>query len=398
MTRVMDDGRVRLLKVVTTLMCGGTEHQFMALGRSLDPGRFALEFACLRRTGGFVAELDARRIPLREYGISTFFSVKAIAQQARLARDLRHSGIEIVHAYSFYGNVFAVPPARLAAVPVVIASIRDRGVYLTPAQQTVQRHVCRLADCVLVNADAVRSWLVGQGYDPSKIVVIRNGVDLQQFSHPPDAERIRRELGVPSGVPLVAVASRLNRLKGIEHFLEAAAIVGRRTRGVRFLVIGETRPAERSYLSVLTGLADRLGIRDRVIFTGLRADVPDLLACADVSVMPSLNEALPNVVLESMAAGAPVVATRVGGTPEAVQDGVTGLLVPPGDCWALARAIDQLLSDRELAARLGESGRQLVRRRFSMDGMVRATERLYHTLLEKRRRVLITAHTGVACK
>src|SRR5262249_56738643 len=110
----MDESPVRLLKVVTTLMCGGTEQQFMALGRALDPRRFALEFACLRRSGGFVAELDARGIPLREYGIRTFLSVNAIAQQVRLARDLRRSAAQIVHAYSFYGNVFAIPPARLA--------------------------------------------------------------------------------------------------------------------------------------------------------------------------------------------------------------------------------------------------------------------------------------------
>jgi L-malate glycosyltransferase len=394
----MGDSRVRLLKVVTTLMCGGTEQQFMSLSRSLDPGRFTLEFACLRRSGGFVAELAARGIPLREYGISTFVSVNAVAQQLRLARDLRRSATEIVHAYSFYGNVFAIPPARLAAAPVVIASIRDRGVYLTPAQQAVQRHVCRLADCVLANADAVRGWLLGQGYDPAKIVVIRNGVDLQQFACPPDAARVRRSLGVPSGAPLVAVASRLNRLKGIEHFLEAAASVGRRFPDARFVVIGDTSPAERSYFYLLAGLAERLGIRDRVVFTGLRRDVPDLLACAAVSVMPSLNEALPNVLLESMAAGAPVVSTRVGGTPEAVEDGVTGLLVPPGDAGALARAINRLLSDPDLAARLGQSGREFVRRRFSMDAMVRATERLYHTLLEKRRGVPGGASAGVACK
>jgi glycosyltransferase involved in cell wall biosynthesis len=394
----MDDVRVRLLKVVPTLMCGGTEHQFMALGRSLDPGRFALEFACLRRVGGFAAEIEQRRIPLREYGIGTFFSLNAIAQQAKLARDIRRSGTEILHAYGFYGNVFAIPPARFAAAPVVIASIRDRGAYLTPGQQAVQRHVCRLADCVLVNADAVKSWLVAQGYDPEKIVVIRNGVDLRCFDHPPDTERIRRELGVPAAAPLVAVASRLNQLKGIDHFLEAAGIVGRCVPDVRFLVIGEPGPGDREYLDLLKRLAERQGIRDRVVFTGLRTDVPSLLACATVSVMPSLNEALPNVVLESMAAATPVVATRVGGTPEAIQDGVTGMLVPPGDSPALARAILRLLADPEFAERLGRDGRQLVQRQFSMDAMVQATERLYHSLLENRRRAPIGMPTGSACK
>jgi L-malate glycosyltransferase len=394
----MDDARVRLLKVVPTLMCGGTEHQFMALGRSLDPGRFALEFACLRRSGGFAAEIEACGIPLREYRINSFVSLNAFAQQARLVRDVRRSGIQIVHAYSFYGNVFAIPPARVAMTPVVIASVRDCGVYLTPAQQHVQRHVCRLADCVLVNADAVAHWLTGQGFDPSKIVVIRNGVDLRRFERPPDAGRLRRELGVPSTSPIVAVASRLHPLKGIHHFLEAAAIVGRRFPDVRFLVIGEAAPGDRAYLDILTRLAERLGIGDRVVFTGLRADVPDLLACASVSVMPSLNEALSNVLLESMAAGTAVVATRVGGTPEAVEDGVNGVLVPSGDSPALARGIARLLSDREFASRVGQCGRQFVRQHFSMDTMVCATEHLYHSLLERRRHVPLGSPTGVVCR
>jgi L-malate glycosyltransferase len=393
----MSDSPVRLLKVVPTLMCGGTEHQFMALGRSLDPGRFALQFACLREVGGFVSEIRERRIPLREYGIRSFFSVNAIAQQARLARDVRRSKPDIVHAYSFYGNVFAIPPARLSAAPVVIASIRDRGVYLTPAQRAVQRHVCRLADCVLVNADAVKDWLVGHGYNPATIAVIRNGVDLKRFERPPDPACVRRGLRIPSGAPLVAVVSRLNRLKGLDHFLAAAAIVGRRLPDVRFLIVGEPGAADPGYLDALVTSAHRLGLRERIIFTGLRTDVPDLLACAAVSVMPSLNEALPNVILESMAAGAPVVSTCVGGTPEAIEDGVTGLLVPPGDSVALARAIHNVLADRELAVRLAENGRQLVRRRFSLDAMVRATDRLYHLLLEQRRRVPMSMPTGVAC-
>ena len=165
----------RILKVVPTLMCGGTENQFMTLGRLLDRTRFDLEFACLRRWGPFVKELADRRIPLEEYEIATFRSVQAFRQQGRLARHIMRRGIDIVHAYNFYGNVFAIPPARLVA-PVVIASIRDRAPYLTSMQKRVQRYACQFADCVLVNATAVKDWLIGEGYDESKIVIIPNGV------------------------------------------------------------------------------------------------------------------------------------------------------------------------------------------------------------------------------
>lgn len=376
----------RILKVVPTLMCGGTENQFMTLGRLLDRSRFELEFACLRRWGPFVKELAQLQIPLHEYQVTTFRSVQALAQQARLARHIARRGIDIVHAYNFYGNVFAVPPARLVA-PVVIASIRDRAPYLTPMQKRVQRYACQFADCVLVNADAVKDWLIGEGYDPANIVVIRNGVDLARFDGRPAGERIRAEFGLAPGTPLVTVVSRLTRLKGLEYFLEAAAALKPRYPQARFLLVGETSPHDRQYLTELKDLAAAYGVADRVIFTGLRSDVPALLGAADVAVMPSLNEALSNVLLESMAAAAPLVATRVGGTPEAVIDGQTGLLIEPGDAGAITRAVARLLDDRELATRLGGAARHLIATRFSVEQMVRSTEQLYTELLLRKQKV-----------
>ena len=375
----------RVLNVVPTLMCGGTENQFMALTRMLDRTRFDVEFACLRRWGPFVDELVERRIPLTEYQVTTFRSVNALAQQARLARHIARRRVQIVHAYNFYGNVFAIPPARLVA-PVVIASIRDCAPYLTAMQKRVQRYACQFADRILVNADAVKDWLVNDGYDPSKITVIRNGVDLTRFDATPEPERLRRELGLPDGTPLVAVVSRLTRLKGLEHFLEAAAAISTRVPDARFLVVGETSPMDRPYLGELQQYAERLGVADRVIFTGLRTDVPTLLASVNVAVMPSLNEALSNVLLESMAAGAPTVATRVGGTPEALVDGVTGLLVPPADTTALTAAIVRLLNDPPLAAHLGRAARLRIADTFSVKRMVRATEDVYLELLERKQR------------
>jgi glycosyltransferase involved in cell wall biosynthesis len=372
--------------VVPTLLCGGTESQVMTLCRSLDARRFELEFACLRRLGPFVKEIDDRRLPLTEYRLASFRSVTALRQQMKFARHVAQRRVDIVHAYNFYGNLFAIPPARLAGAPVVIASIRDLGPYLTPLQKRVQRYVCRLADCVVVNADAVRTWLVGEGYDAERIVVIRNGVDLTRFREPSQPDRVRRELELPHGVPLVAVVSRLTRMKGLEQFLEAAAVVGRRSTEARFLVIGETPPHDPEYLDELKRLAARVGIGDRVIFTGLRSDVPTLLAGVDVAVMPSLNESLSNALLESMAAGAPVVATRVGGTPEALVDGETGLLVPPADIASLAGAVTSLLEAPALATRLGRAARQSIADRFSVERMTETTERLYCQLLTRAAR------------
>jgi glycosyltransferase involved in cell wall biosynthesis len=377
---------IRLMNVVPTLLCGGTENHFMALSRSLDAARFDQHFACLRRWGPFVTELMERRIPLTEYRVATFRSVNALLQQARLAQYVRRHAIDIVHTYSFYGNVFAVPPGRFAA-PVVIASIRDRGPYLTAMQRRVQRHVCRLADRVLVNAEAVKQWLLGDGYDPANIVVIPNGVDLNRYTVSGDRAALRRSLGLASDARLVAVVSRLTALKGIEDFLEAAAIVAALSDDARFLIVGEASPIRnRAYLDELAARAARLGIADRVIFTGLRSDVPALLSAVDVSVMPSLNEALSNVLLESMAAGAAVVATDVGGTSEALVDGRNGLLIPPADPRAMAAAILHLVDNAPLARELGGQARRTIRDRFALDRMVAATEALYDDLLSRKQR------------
>lgn len=378
--------RIRLLNVVPTLLTGGTETQFMTLARALNPDRFDLQFACLRHWGPFVDELAARGIPLTEYRVTTFRSLNALRQQARLSRDARRHGIDIVHSYSFYGNVFAIPPARLSA-PVVVASVRDRGLYLTPMQQRVQRHICRLADRVLVNAQAVKDWLVNDGFPASRISIIANGVDISRFQARANPIALRRSLGLPDAARLVAVVSRLHKLKGIEDFLHAAAMVAAAHSDVHFLVVGEPSPVDDvAYLNGLSALADGLGIGNRVTFTGRRDDVPALLSAVDVSVMPSLNEALSNVLLESMAAGAPVVATDVGGTTEALEDGRSGIVIQPADPPALAAAIDRLLRDPELARALGARARQTIADRFSLERMVASTAAIYEELLARKQR------------
>ena len=377
------DGRIRLLKIVPTLRYGGTERQFMTLSASLDPSRFRVELACLRPGGGLAAAAVRHGLPVDTYDIGPFHSARTLALQTKLGRDIARRHIDVVHAYNFYGNVFAVPPARLAGAPVVIASIRDCGPYLTPMQLRVQRLMCRAATCVVVNAVAVRDWLVADGYDADRIAIIPNGVDLERFDTPVDAAAVRRDLGVDSDAPLVTVVSRVTPLKGLEEFIGAAAALAEPHPRARFLVAGEPAPGDECYLASLKELAARLGVGDRMVFAGLRRDVPALLAASTVAVMPSLNEALSNSLLEAMAAGAPTVATRVGGTPEALSHGESGLLVRPGDAAALAEAIGRLLDEPAAATAYGRAARRVIEERFSLRTMVAATERLYVDLLQR---------------
>ena len=385
-----NDERIRLMEFVTCCGGGGTDRQFANPGLALDAQRFVLEYGCLRGPGHSSAATAARHIPLSEYPLGRRFGPGALRQQLRLARHVGRRRIQIVHADSFDNNLFAVPAAWLAGAPVIIASIRDRGVSLTPMQRRVQRIVCRLADCVLVNAQSIKEWLAGDGYDPSTIVVIRDGIDLSKFSGPRRPE-IRVELDIPPNVPVVVVLARFDATKGIEDFVDAAAIVSWNVPYARFLIVGEGQEASRSgltedmaYRQTIFDRIRRLGLQRRVTLTGYRADVSALLTEASVSVVPSLSEGLSNVLLESMAAGVPVVATRVGGTPEAVEHGQTGLLVPPRDPQGLATAIVRILQEPALAARLGAAGRQVVRERFGIDRLMHETEQLYLDLLVRK--------------
>ena len=377
----MEINRIKLLKFLHTFEIGGTERQVVTLARKLDPAKFDLSMACFYRTGPFLQDIERRRIPLTEYEVRSLRSAAAFKEALRCAGDLRRERTEIVHAYGFYSNVFAIPAARLAGVPVVIGSIRDT-LDSPPLQRHVHKMVCRLADCVLVNAEVIKERLVAEGYNGAKIEVIKNGIDLSRFARRNEDCKVRLEFGLPPAAPLVVVLARLSRFKGIEYFLQAAAIVAKRFDEARFLVVGDLI-YDPAYRSELKRQAVRLGLGKRVIFTGFRLDVPEVLSEASISVLPCHSaEGLSNSLLESMAVGLPVVATTVGGNPEVVDEGRTGILVPPREAEALAQAISLLLANPEKARRFGAAGRERVARHFSLDRMAQDTEALYMKLLE----------------
>jgi glycosyltransferase involved in cell wall biosynthesis len=196
---------------------------------------------------------------------------------------------------------------------------------------------------------------------------------------------LHQEFGLSPEDVLIGVVSRIARLKGLEYFLAAAPEVLARIPRAKFLIIGDNsfNPEYREELKQQT---IRLGIQDRVIFTGFRLDVQNILSSLAVSVLPSLKEGLSNSLLESMAAAVPVVATDVGGNPEVVVDGETGLLVPATDPGALAQAICRVLLTPGLRQTFGQAGRRRVLEHFSNERMIRTVERMYEDLLETSRR------------
>jgi L-malate glycosyltransferase len=371
-------GRIRVLNILTNFHIGGTERQVTNIALKLDSARFDLHLACLRHSGELLDELKDLDVPRPEFRIGSLYSPRTVLQAIRLIRYLRRNRIQMVHSYGIYPNLFTVPAAWLARVPVVIASIRDRGDILSPWQRSLQRLVCRLADCVLVNASTIRETLVEQGYRADNIVVIPNGVMPPKPVAPRPEKDVRAELGIPAGAPLVIVFSRLNRMKGVEYFLEAVVQVAQRFPEVRFLIAGDGENR-----AELQEQAARLGIAGKVIFTGFRTDLPDLLKESEISVLPSLSEGLSNSILEAMAAGVPVIASNVGGNPEIVEHEVTGLLVPVRDSGALAAAMIRLVEEPKLRAKFGAAGRGRIGTTFSMEASLESVEALYERLMRE---------------
>jgi glycosyltransferase involved in cell wall biosynthesis len=222
---------------------------------------------------------------------------------------------------------------------------------------------------------------MAQGVKQQKIEVIRNGVKLPaRRAGKRGAGGIRQEFGIPAEAPVCACIGRVVSGKGIDVYLRAARVLINQNRNVRFLMIG-AHSVETNHKFEMEELARELQLDGRFIFTGERHNVDEILHDIDIVVHPSLTEGLSNVVLEAMAAGLPVVATRVGGNPELVQDRRTGVLVPPRNAAALAHAIGFLLDHPQIARQFGEAGRERIVQEFSVSEMLRRTEDLYLRLV-----------------
>jgi len=370
--------KIRVLNLLTNFHIGGTERQVTNIALKLDSSRFDLHLACLRNSGELLEELKDLNVPRPEFRIGSLYSFATLIQGLRLIRYLKRNRIEMVHSYGTYPNIFTVPAAWLAGVPVVIASIRDRGDILPPWQRWLQKVVCRFADCVLVNASTIKDTLIDQGYCGDNIVVIPNGVMPSTDISLRDGKELRAEIGIPAAAPVVILFSRLNRMKGIEYFLEATVLVLKQFPDVKFVIAGDG--GNRAELEAYTA---KLGVAGSVLFIGFRTDLPDLLREADISVLPSLSEGLSNSLLEAMQAGVPVIATDVGGNPEIVDDGVSGLLVPVRDSEALAKAMIRMFADPAMRKCMGAAARIRIATTFSMERSLRSVECLYEKLIRE---------------
>jgi len=356
--------------MINSLETGGSERQFAALTRSLDRSSFSLHLGCIMEKGAFLEDLG----PLSPFGLGgSLYSAKSFRSRFRLARHLRQHDIAIAHAFDFYTNLVLIPVARLAGVPVVIGSQRQIGDLLSPRQSWAQTLVFRWCDKVVCNSQAAADRLREQGIAADKLVVIGNGLPPSAFAGASPA------LPPVPGLLRVGMIARMNhRAKNHRGFLRAAARVATKFSAVEFVLVGDG-----PFRAELEGEAESLGLVNQVRFLGDRRDVPAVLASLDVTVLPSSSESLSNSIIESMAAGVPVVANRVGGNTELI-DNDRGALVTAGDEAELATAIELLLRDEGLRKSVGRNARAYAQANFTIEQMRRNHEELYTNLLKRK--------------
>jgi glycosyltransferase involved in cell wall biosynthesis len=358
--------------MIQTLETGGSERQFSALAQSLDPANFRVNLGCIRQRGTFLDELG--EIPQFRLG-GSLYGMQSLRTRFQLARHLRQAEIAIAHAFDFYANLTLIPAARMARVPVVIGSQRQLGDLLSWAQSRVQFTMFRWCAVVICNSQAAADRLIGQGLPERRVAVIGNGLPATAFA--------KAEPALPRrpGLLRVCMIARMNaRYKHHLEFLKAAASIHSRFPDVEFVLAGDgpLRPE-------LERQAELLGLGKQALFLGDRRDIPAILASLDISVLPSASESSSNVIMESMAAGLPVVANNVGGNPELIK-AHTGILVAPNDQDALVGAIQRLLCDANERAALGRNAEQYARANFTLNQMQRQHEELYTELLERKHR------------
>ena len=335
--------------------------------RRLDRTRFDVHVACFQKEGAWLADVEACA-PVTAFPIRGFAHAATLARAAAFARWCRARRIAVLQTCDLYANTFALPAAMVAGVPVRIASRRELNPDKTPGKIALQRHAYRCAHAIVANSPAAARQLDSEGLPAQRVHVIPNGVSVERFNG-------RAFSGRP--IRTILTVANLRPEKAHEVLLAAAARLRSRHPHIQFLIVGDgPRAAE------LQALAATLGVQRQVTFLGHREDVPALLARADAFVLPSRSEAFPNGAIEAMAAGLPVIASRVGGLLDLIEDGRNGLLVSPDDPEALAAAVESLIVSPARAEALGASAREEVARRYSFDRMMRAFEDLYTSQLE----------------
>lgn len=368
--------KIRILLVSDEMEAGGSQRQIVALAKALDTQRFDVTVAYFRNKSFLVEELLAAQIGVvqiaKRWRIDFLFF-------SRFYRFLRSGRFDIVHAFSFSAETWSAAALTFYRWPVLVTSIRGVYEWYGPLQWIIKRWVTGRSAVVISNSKAGRNYAVERmGKFTGRINVIANGLAAPMIQKP--ALKTRQDLDISDTTPLLLFVGRLVEDKNIPCLLRAVALVREKSPEVLLLLAGSGEQR-----TELDKFVCRNRLSSNVRFLGERSDAVDLMAAADIVVLPSFREGLSNVLLEAMQLGKPVIASSVGGTPELIRHRETGLLFKSDNEVELARHLSELLGNQPLAASLGERARSLVETEFSISKMVNAFSDIYQESLSASR-------------
>ena len=370
------------MRIVYTVLDGRMSGGQVICGHLMAAAVSAGHQVCLitPSLGEFTEQVKSRSIEVIQMPMErTFFFHRSVA----FAKFLRDWDADLVHCHSAVaGTILARIGAYLAGVPLIshvhIENKFSDVRWIQKLQIILDNITAIVADKIITISNATKSSLIDQGISSNKITVIHNGISLtEQLDDMPEIDQLRSTLGLKNNSHVVGTVARLCPVKGQREFIFAARNICNLYPNTEFLVIGEDYEFEGKYRSNLGNLVKELDLEEFVHFLGFRSDVRRLIHCFEIFVLPSWIEGLPVTILEAMAARKPVVATSVGGVPELVLDGETGILVPPRDVPGLSKAIESLLEQPDIAHQMGNKGYEYIQQEFSHEKMWAQVQQLY---------------------
>ncbi len=379
----------RLLHLVSTFAIKTDTKWLLQIARHLDRDAFELSAACFYEGGPVREQLDSLGVTTFNLDIPGEQDPRAILRVRRL---LKETHCDLVHTHLLRADLFGGAAARWTRTPAIVSTAYAIGAYrrakLRKTDRLLDSATAMLPTHTIAVSEAVKRDCVERlRMEPDRVTVIHTGIDPPSECNAEAAESLRREWGISPDDTLIVTVARLSYEKGIDTLIDAAATLRETHPSARVVVVGDG-PDELG----LDEQIRRRGLADMVQLVGFHADVWPVFEAADMVCMPSKSEGMPNVLLEAMAAGCPVVATKVGGVPEAIISGENGLLVEPEDAPALALALASLIDDPAMAQRLASAARRTVEQRFLARDVVARYAELYERLLVQRSK----AHAGIA--
>ena len=373
--------KIYVLHLMEDLKIGGAERVIADISEGLGRKDFEVSVWCITDGGEIAEELKENGVEVKILGIHSYYNPFKILKLSRL---LRKAKPDIVHTHGYFASVIGRIAAKIAGVLVIINHVHSTYWDYKKRNFRMEKLLSRFTHKIICCSKAVEDFVSSQDViKPEKTLVIYNGVAESRFSSSKNASSVKAQLGIDSGDRVVGTVSSLAPHKGHEYLFQAAPLVLRASAHAKFLIVGDGILQDK-----LKEQVKDLSLSSAVIFTGTRKDIPEILSAVDVFVLPSSSrEGLGISIIEAMAAEKPVVATDIGGIPEVVQNGETGLLVPPRDPEALAHAVIDLFQNPGKAEEMGRQGRIKFKQELTNKRMLREVENLYKaSIIQKKRK------------